>query len=82
MTYEEAIEYFKLAKLSVPKEEDEYFDLAIEALQKQVPMKPRKVNNNDNYYCLCPRCQAIITRADSEFACFNCNQKIDRSYKE
>lgn len=85
MTYEEAIEYFKLIKLSVPKEEDWYFDLAIEALQKQVPMKPKIENKKievrphltyeiTNYNC--PNCNGFVARNSG--AC-KCGQRLDWS---
>lgn len=90
MTYEEAIEYFELLKFSVPKSDDKYFDLAIEALQKQVPMKAKvsHFEHDPGWGCgkiqcfeyHCPKCKKLI---DFEIDyCDGCGQRIDWSDEE
>ena len=78
MTYEDAIELLRhdKARNFVKGELEEYwraFDMAIEALEKQIPKKPNSI--------FCPICNfpSII---DGEYGdrypyCFNCGQAID-----
>ena len=66
-------------------------DIAIKALEKQIPKKPIKKQNfedlKDEYLC-CPTCGEILTDripADNKtfyFHCMNCGQKLDWSDEE
>lgn len=56
----------------------ECYQLAIDALDKQIPKKPLKFND-DGYY-LCPRCGRYITEYidnESKRYCYYCDQKLD-----
>lgn len=53
-------------------------ELAIEALKKQIPMKPKLKKNFDGWkFYACPNCEII--RHDFDSYCDNCGQAIDRS---
>ena len=60
----------------------EYFETAIEALEKQLPKKPidkRRVKDNDTIYGyvgICPSCNGIVD--DSMIVC-DCTQVLDWS---
>ena len=56
--------------------------VAIEALEKQIPKKPIKSENQvvryvDTYYC--PICELGITGTNIAKWCYHCGQKIDWS---
>lgn len=89
MTYEEAIKAFK------PITDNEaYTDnfqdackMAIEALKKQIPKKPKEIVTDDNeYICtLCPICNARVDddgRGYEQPYCMECGQAIDWSEEE
>ena len=89
MTYEEAIKAFK------PITDNEaYTDnfqdackMAIEALKKQIPKKPKEIVTDDNeYICtLCPVCNEIVDddgRGYKQPYCMECGQAIDWSEEE
>ena len=71
---------------SIPKEQinliEEYYNLAIEALEKQLPKKPIDkscVKDNDTIYGyvgICPSCNGIVD--DSMIVC-DCTQILDWS---
>ena len=86
MTYEEAIKHFKSLQKRYTKEHNgrmcEKVNLALEALEKQVPKKP--LHMHKNYYC--PICKedgwmlwddAIPN--DMDKYCGKCGQAIDWS---
>ena len=86
MTYEEAIKHFKSLQKRYTKEHNgrmcEKVNLALEALDKQIPKKP--LHMNKNYYC--PICKedgwmlwddAIPNDMDNY--CGKCGQAIDWS---
>ena len=64
----------------------ETYEMAIEALKKQVPMKPT-VQNEDEYVVnyKCPKCGCrFVSKIDGEFVagmhypyCYICGQRID-----
>lgn len=60
---------------------DEYWqagELAMDALKKQIPMKPKLKKNFDGWkFYTCPNCKII--RHDFDSYCDNCGQAIDRS---
>ena len=58
------------------------FDRAINALEKQIPKKPIKSENQvvryvNTYYC--PTCELGITGTNIAKWCYHCGQKIDWS---
>lgn len=75
-------EYRKLAKCMNDMERLPYYDLAIEALEKQLPKKPIDkscVKDNDTivgYVGRCPGCNGIVD--DSMIVC-DCAQVLDGS---
>ena len=89
MTYEEAIKHFKSLQKRYTKEHNgrmcEKVNLALEALEKQIPKKPSHMHKN--YYC--PICKedgwmlwddAIPN--DMDKYCGKCGQAIDWSDDE
>ena len=59
--------------------------IAIEALEKQIPKKPIKSENQvvryvNTYYC--PTCELGITGTNIAKWCYHCGQKIDWSDEE
>ena len=89
MTYEEAIKHFKSLQKRYTKEHNgrmcEKVNLALEALEKQIPKKP--IHMHKNYYC--PICKedgwmlwddAIPN--DMDKYCGKCGQAIDWSDDE
>ena len=69
-------------------EQKEAFQMAINALEKQIPkkpiMKPYYVDMEEEYLC-CPTCGEILTdripldNKDFYFHCLNCGQKLNWS---
>lgn len=61
---------------SIPKEQisliEEYYNLAVEALEKQLPKKPELINNGIS---VCQECGAKVFR-HYDF-CRDCGQKLD-----
>lgn len=88
MTYDEAIEYLKILKLaesddSVGMLKKETYDMAIEALEKQIPKKPM----GEKYKLIegfgnCPNCNNFIDDMRSYRVCSRCGQAIDWSETE
>ena len=86
MTREEAIKRLKIDKLGDLEVDRIAKNMAIEALKKQVPMKPT-VQNEDEYVVnyKCPKCECrFVSKIDGEFVagmrypyCFICGQRID-----
>ena len=68
MTYQEAIETIKLAQAQVewdyPMDYAVAFNKAIEALEKQIPKKPIRINKNKefdgNWKKVCPSCRRML----------------------
>lgn len=88
MTYQEAIKELKLINLKSVhpflswEEMKDIRDMAIEALEKQMPMKP--IHKHLNYYC--PICgdDGLVTWDDAEpndfdSYCCKCGQALDWS---
>ena len=80
MTESEAIEWqksFKKTYKSFPKDVDDACDMAINALEKQIPKKPKDRYKTryiwDSAYC--PICNCGITARWSYCQC--CGQKLD-----
>lgn len=93
MTEREAVEKLKNMRLFMQIEdenndckftEDDYKanEMAIQALEKQIPKKPIKSENQvvryvNTYYC--PTCELGITGTNIAKWCYHCGQKIDWS---
>ena len=84
MTYEEAIKALKLINTSRVhpfynwEEMSEVRDMAIEALEKQIPKKPKA--KDDNFamsYGICPNCNNIVDDWNDNRFCNECGQAID-----
>ena len=84
MTVENAVAYFKdFIKCNedseIPLPTTEPFELAIEALEKQIPKKPYfgTVHNDTAYYC--GGCKNFVGFYDTRIYeyCHNCGQKLD-----
>lgn len=63
-------------------EHREAIDIAIQALEKQIPKKPFKSENQvvryvNTYYC--PTCELGITGTNIAKWCYHCGQKLDWS---
>ena len=90
MTYEEAIKHFKSLQKRYTKEHNgrmcEKVNLALEALEKQVPKKPiiRKTEDYFGYvkYILCPNCEKVEFGFNQPCFCELCGQAIDWSDDE
>nr|DAK62522.1 MAG TPA: Dam-replacing family [Caudoviricetes sp.] len=70
----------------IPQKRAEALDVAIQALEKQIPKKPimrQYFENLEEEYLCCPTCGEILTDripADNKtfyFHCMNCGQKLD-----
>lgn len=92
MTREEAIETIKIAVAEVewnyPMEYTVAFEIAIEALEKQVPKKPKEYE--DKFYA-CPVCGNVVNHKWVKYPtilmpklvglpyCLNCGQRLNWS---
>ena len=72
----------------IPQKRAEALDIAIQALEKQIPKKPimkQYFEDLEDEYLCCPTCGEILTDripADNKtfyFHCMNCGQKFDWS---
>ena len=85
MTYEEAIKHFKSLQKRYTKEHNgrmcEKVNLALEALDKQIPKKPiiRETEDHFGYvkYILCPNCKEVEFGHEHPCFCKLCGQAID-----
>lgn len=75
----------------IPQKRAEALDVAIQALEKQIPKKPimkQYFEDLEEKYLCCPTCGEILTDripADNKtfyFHCMNCGQKLDWSDEE
>ena len=90
MTYEEAIKHFKSLQKRYTKEHNgrmcEKVNLALEALDKQIPKKPiiRETEDSFGYvkHILCPNCEKIDFGHERPCFCRICGQAIDWSDDE
>ena len=89
MTYEEAIKHFKSLQKRYTKEHNgrmcENVNLALEALEKQVPKKP--LHMHKNYYCpICKEDGWVLwddaIPNDMDKYCGKCGQAIDWEVSE
>ena len=90
MTYEEAIKHFKSLQKRYTKEHNgrmcEKVNLALEALEKQIPKKPiiRETEDHFGYvkYILCPNCKEVEFGFTQPCFCHRCGQAIDWKVNE
>lgn len=91
MTYEEAIARIQdHNRVHQQKEHGAFFitealNMAVDALEKQIPKKPIKSENKWDY--LCPTCGQTQTDDDEDVRlyyphCFNCGQRLDWGYEK
>ena len=79
MTYQEAIERIKIHNEHHSQQErfaiyiTEALNMAIEALEKQIPKKPTKTRSE----IVCPTCKTLV---GSSPYCRYCGQALDGSY--
>ena len=75
----------------IPQKRAEALDVAIQALEKQIPKKPimkQCFEDLEEEYLCCPTCGEILTDripADNKtfyFHCMNCGQKFDWGVEE
>lgn len=79
----EAIKYFKIMLFDMEgmgfKYIPKYYETAIEALEKQLPKKPKQADEQRIRYCTthaCPGCGKEFTGMVSEY-CYHCGQRIE-----
>ena len=90
MTYEEAIKHFKSLQKRYTKEHNgrmcEKVNLALEALEKQVPKKPiiRKTEDYFGYveYIICPNCEKVDFGYERPCFCHHCGQALNWEVSE
>ena len=70
MTYEEAINTIKHGCIYRDKRGGIALQIAIKALEKQIPKKPKAIKGDFSIYYDCPYCrQYIATVSDGELCC-------------
>ena len=83
MTYKEAIENLKSLKMSeddssVGKLKIQTYNIAIEALEKQIPKEPlNREDKSEISYGYCPCCNNIIDNWNDIRYCGECGQAIN-----
>lgn len=78
MTAQEAISILqKHTQYFIPAEDSEAFDIAIEALEKQIPKPPERYIKPG--VCVCQNCHGIIEAHTSKTFCTYCGQSITYS---
>lgn len=86
MDYNEAIaileEQYRTVSMCISSSDclkhNKAIEMAVEALKKQISMKPNLKNDFDGWkFYTCPSCKII--RHDFDSYCDNCGQAIDRS---
>lgn len=95
MTEKEAIKELhniRPAGAIIPQKRAIALDMAISALEKQIPKKPRKTDSYRGalkrvYAYVCPTCgnvclEKYMNKRQNTMFCWNCGQKIDWSDEE
>lgn len=81
MTEHEAIEWqkaFKRTYKGVPKEVDTACNMAIEAIEKQIPKNPIRIQTGlKRFYYACPVCENRQDRQEKH--CYECGHALDWS---
>lgn len=90
MEYKDALEYLKIMRKFFTNDDDEgkvlkqAYDIAIEAVEKQIPKKPVydeticKNGKKVRYHIICPGCYSFSPGIGDEH-CVKCGQAIDWS---
>ena len=81
MTIKEAISCLKSYKKYLKDHNicgREEIDVAIEALEKQIPKKPIMRKDVAETYYICPECEWEVDKFDDNY-CSDCGQKLDWS---
>lgn len=81
MTAKDVIEYFKICKSAV-ETCNEALGLAVEALEKQVPFKPTRIEERKEYNCKFGNCKCGERVIDAYGYCSKCGQALDWSDTE
>lgn len=84
MTIQEAISCLKADKKYLEYHnicDGKEIDVAIEALEKQIPKKPIMVKDKAETYYICSECEMEVDRFDDNY-CSDCGQKLDWSSEE
>lgn len=76
MTAKDVIEYFKICKSAV-ETCNEALGLAVEALEKQVPFKPTRIEERKEYNCKFGCCKCGAWTIGSYEYCSKCGQKLN-----
>ena len=76
MTAKDVIEYFKFCKSAV-ETCNEALGLAVEALEKQVPFKPTRIEERKEYNCKFGNCKCGDRVIDAYGYCSKCGQALD-----
>ena len=64
----------------IPQKRAESLDVAIQALEKQIPKKPIMCDKQDIRYVhkyQCPNCKGTFTGTGFSKYCYHCGQKLD-----
>ena len=82
MNRDEAIKYAKENILAYTSEMSEFKTLAIEALEKQIPKKPKHIgkideNGNAEVECDCFASQDVAIKTIKRVYCWRCGQCLD-----
>lgn len=81
MKVKDLIEYFKICKLAA-ETCGEALGLAVEALEKQVPFKPTRIEERKEYNCKFGNCKCGTRVIDAYGYCSKCGQALDWSDTE
>ena len=84
MTIKEAISCLKSDKEYLKDHnicDGEEIDIAIEALEKQIPKKPIMRKDVAETYYICPECEWEVDKFDDNY-CSDCGQKLDWAKEE
>ena len=76
-----ATRYFKIIKRRFIGGTSDYYDLALKALEREIPQKPKEIDEDYSYF-VCPICDFTIGYSDEKEThkyCLNCGQRIDWS---
>ena len=92
MTKSEAIVQLKMKRTFTYGIDAKVFGMAIQALEKQIPKKPRKTDSYRGvlkrvYAYVCPTCgnaclEKYMNERQGTMFCWNCGQKLDWSEEE
>ncbi|MGI5927803.1 MAG: hypothetical protein ACOX8A_11630 [Thermacetogeniaceae bacterium] len=76
-----AVKYFKIIRKKRIGGTSDYYDLALKALEREIPQKPKEIDEDYSYF-VCPICDFTVGYSDEKEThkyCLNCGQRIDWS---